>query len=177
MPKLNLDHWIEKLGLQPHPEGGYFKETYRTKSTVCLQNKNKEYNIGTDIYFLLGSPSIGHFSAWHRLNGIDETWHYNYGDDLTVYWIDENEKLVESILGIGKNAQLQIHIPANCWFAAVVNNPNPEAYALVSCICFPGFDFSDFVLADRNKLIKKYPKHEEIISQLTRISCAKKKHL
>lgn len=170
MPKLNINHWIDKLELKPHPEGGYFKETYRTKNKITLQAKNnKEYNVGTDIYFLLGSPSIGHFSAWHRLNGIDETWYYNYGDDLTVYWIDAEGNLIEKMLGIGKDAHLQVHVPANCWFAAIINNPNPEAYTLVSCICFPGFDFSDFVLADRNKLINDYPKHEEIIRKLTRI--------
>ncbi len=166
---LTKNHWIETLELQPHPEGGYYKETFRSNSVVIIPSKsNKPYNTATAIYFLLGSASKGDFSAWHRLNDLEETWYYNYGDDLSIYWIDTTGNLITHKLGIGPGASLQVHIPANVWFAAAVANKNPEAYCLVSCMVYPGFDFADFQLGDRSELIAEYPQHKEIIEILTR---------
>jgi len=164
--KYDINYWIKKYDLQIHPEGGYYKETHRSNGTI-IKDKD-ERSISSDIYFLLGSLGIGHFSAWHRLKDIEEIWHFNYGDDITVYWFDEKGTLVEKILGSGKNAEMQVHIPANCWFAAVVNNSDKNSYSLVSCTCVPAFDFKDFKLAKRDELTKIYPHHAKVIQRFTR---------
>lgn len=117
----------------------------------------------------MGSPTQGQFSAWHYLTDIEEAWHHHAGDDVLIYWIDKNAQLQSKLLGTSEHAEPQVHIPANSWFAAVVNNNDQKAYTLVSCTCFPGFDFANFQLADRRMLIDLYPQHQKIIEQLTRI--------
>jgi predicted cupin superfamily sugar epimerase len=107
------------------------------------------------------------FSAWHRLNGLDETWHYHEGVDLTIYLIDANGELITKKLGKGEGAEYQIHIPKDQWFAALVDNPEPDAFCLASCVVFPGFDFKNFELAERDKLAKLYPQHKDLIIKLT----------
>jgi len=166
---MNAEYWIEKLQLQPHVEGGYFREIYRSEQKVKLvNNSEKIFHAGTDIYFLLGSPSEGQFSAWHYLENTEEIWHHHVGDDVKIYYIDNNAQLQTKLLGMSEQAEPLIHIPANCWFAAAVNNPAPSAYALLSCACFPGFDYNNFRLAERNTLIAEYPQHQQIIKQFTR---------
>lgn len=163
-------YWIEKLGLIQHPEGGYYKQTFRSENTVSMPagETNTTHSAGTSIYYLLESPSTGDFSAWHRLNNLEETWHYHYGSDIIIYLIDDKNNIIEKHLGIKNNAQFQIHIPANTWFCAVVDNSNQDAYSLVGCAVSPGFDFTKFELADRDALTEKFPQHRDIIEKYTR---------
>lgn len=171
MPTLTKAHWIEKLGLVRHPEGGYYKQTFRSENIVSILGEaNKTHSAGTGIYYLLGSPSTGDFSAWHRLINLEESWHYHYGSDLIIYLIDnKNNNLIEKHLGTGKNAEFQIHIPANTWFCAVVNDSRQDAYSLAGCTVCPGFDFKNFEMADREILSEKTPQHRAIIEKYTRI--------
>jgi uncharacterized protein len=163
-------YWLDKLEMQKHPEGGYYKETFRSKNQVKPSGKmGKPYNIATAIYFLLGSYAEKDFSAWHRMDQLEETWCYHYGADLLIHWIDKNSRLITKRLGLGPNACLQITIPANTWFAAIVIANNPDAYSLISCMVYPGFEFSDFELGKRSELIAEYPQHKDIIEKLTRI--------
>lgn len=159
-----VDYWVEKLEMQAHPEGGYFKETYRSTEMVINRNGQKR-SASTGIYFLITSEN---FSAFHKIES-DEMWHYYAGSPLSVYMIDDSGKL--DILKVGPNIekgeQLQAVVPAGCWFASRVDESN--TYSLVGCTVAPGFDFEDFVLAKREELIAQHPEHQEIITSLTRI--------
>lgn len=160
---------IATLELQPHPEGGYYKETYRSKDLITKDALpeifNGPRNHSTGIYYLLESKD---FSAFHRINQ-DEMWHFYKGDALTLTMISEQGEL--STLKIGSdivNGEVpQAVIPKGYWFAAKVEQPN--TYALLGCTVAPGFDFQDFELADRQKLIDQFPQHKNIITALTRI--------
>ena len=157
------DYWIEHLNMDDHPEGGYFKETYRSAEKVINRN-GQARSASTGIYFLLTSDN---FSAFHKIES-DEMWHFYDGAALSVYVIHGTGEL--EILKIGndieKGEQLQAIVPAGCWFASKVDAPN--SYSLVGCTVSPGFDFEDFVLAKADELIKAYPKHEKVIRSLCR---------
>ncbi|MFI4955256.1 MAG: cupin domain-containing protein, partial [Gammaproteobacteria bacterium] len=162
-----INQLITKLGLQEHPEGGFFKETYRSDQMVMLHGKS--YPAGTCIYYLLRSyKTTRDFSAWHKLHGIDETWTYHAGSDLTILWIDANAQIVTKKLGAGAQAEFQVHVPKDTWYCAFVEDPSPDAFSLVGGADFPGFDYSFFELAQRDKLTALYPQHGEIIAQFTR---------
>jgi len=157
------DYWINFLKLEQHPEGGYYKETYRSVEKVL--NRNREVRVAsTGIYFLITSEN---FSAFHKIES-DEMWHHYDGAALSVYIIQPSGKL--ELIRVGKNAengeQLQAVVPAGCWFASRVDTQN--SFSLVGCTVAPGFDFQDFVLASRDKLISTFPQHKKIISELTR---------
>lgn len=137
--------WIARLHLQPHPEGGCFRETYRSAHS-------------TAIYFLLE----GHqFSAMHRI-ASDELWHFYAGSPLTVFVIHPDGRRED--LHLGRDV-FQAVVPGGCWFGARLDTP--EGYALVGCTVAPAFEFKDFELGDRAKLVSQYPQHREIIRELT----------
>ncbi len=153
----NAKYWIEKLGLQPHPEGGYFKETYRTKS------EKEGRAASTGIYFLIEQ---GNVSRFHRIDA-DEMWHFYAGDGLTVHMIAPDGTYSLHRLGSDlENGQVfQAVVPAGYWFGADVTEGG--SFALVGCTVAPGFEFSGFELADRDTLLGQFPDHEEIIMRLT----------
>ena len=153
---------IRELQLQPHPEGGYFKETYRSGKTLCL-DAEKVRNVSTAIYYLLEGQD---FSAFHRIQS-DELWFFHQGVPLEIVSIQGGE-LVTDLLGnaVEKGEQPQVMVPGNTWFAARIKSGS--GYALVSCTVAPGFDFSDFELANREKLIHQFPNLKEMIQTFTR---------
>ncbi|WP_190811649.1 cupin domain-containing protein [Flagellimonas sp. S3867] len=164
-----VDFLIEKFDLSPHPEGGYFKETYRSAEEIeetALPNDYKgSRNHSTCIYFLLTSDT---FSAFHKISQ-DEIWHFYSGSPLKLYLISDNGAYSEYIIGNDfSNGQVaQFVVPGGYWFAAKTIKPN--SYSFVGCTVAPGFDFADFVLPERQELIDKFPQHEDIITRLTRI--------
>ena len=160
-------YFVDKLGLQAHPEGGYFAETYRSAEQIASGALPSQFggdrNISTAIYFLLE----GHqFSAFHRIKS-DELWHFYYGTPLVVYMIHPNGKL--EILKIGSDLEdgcsFQGTVRAGCWFAS--KPINETGYSLVGCTVAPGFDFKDFELADKG-LINQFPQHRDLITGLVR---------
>ncbi|MEI6696540.1 MAG: cupin domain-containing protein [Bacteroidota bacterium] len=159
--------WIEKLCLQKHPEGGYFKEAYRSDESIShlsLPFRFKEDRcFSTAIYFLLENDN---FSAFHRIKS-DEIWHFYKGSSLTLYIITEDGCL--SNLQLGDNPlngeHFQITVARNSWFAAHVNAKS--SFTLLGCTVAPGFDFKDFELADCEDLCKEYPQYETLIKKLT----------
>ncbi|MEQ8808841.1 MAG: cupin domain-containing protein [Imperialibacter sp.] len=158
----NANYYIDQLNLASHPEGGYFRETYRSVGTTTT--KAGQRSISTAIYFLL---EAGNFSACHRIKS-DEAWHFYDGDPLSIYVIQEDGVIEEIRLGLDFSAgqKPQAVVPANCWFASRVAVDGK--FSLVGCTVAPGFDFQDFEMAERNKLIKEYPQHQSIITSLTR---------
>lgn len=159
--------WIKKLGLQKHPEGGWFKEIYRSEEVVDLSVSTKQFNgkrnCSTSIYFLLEGNN---YSAFHRIKS-DEIWHFYTGNSgVIIYWI-ERGKIVSKKLGNKPYnfESFQVVVPKNLWFAAELENRN--GFALVGCTVSPGFDFADFEMGDEN-LLAEFPTLKKQLSSLLR---------
>ncbi len=152
---------VQKLGLLAHPEGGFYKETYRTSSSM-LTEQNAIRNVCTAIYFLLENDNI---SMFHRIQS-DELWFFHQGEPLEIVFIKEGV-LNSIILGNSfENGEVpQATIPANTWFASSVKQRN--GYSLVSCTVAPGFDFADFELASRESLVQEFPHLKVVIEKFT----------
>lgn len=176
--------WIERLGLEPHPEGGYFRETYRSELAIDgaalgggFEGKR---SASTAIYFLLPG---GEVSRFHRIKS-DEVWHHHDGSSVTLWILDPpaDPPAPEGASG-GPARQVKLSsdpptpgqtpsaglpqavVPAGVWFGATVDDPG--GHALVSCTVAPGFDFRDFELARRDDLLALWPHEREIIERLT----------
>lgn len=159
------EYWIEHLSLQPHPEGGFYRETYRAEESIARASLPKRFagarSFSTGIYFLLRSQD---FSAFHRIQ-CDEMWHYYAGSSLSIYVLNKSG-LTTHQLGtrLEEGERPQVVIPAGHWFAAQVLPPN--SYVLAGCTVAPGFDFADFEMAKRDALMNEFPGEREIIERL-----------
>ena len=158
--------------MQPHPEGGYFAETYRSNEEVQQNALPTRFSgprsFSTAIYFLLES---GQFSSLHRIQA-DEVWHFYAGDPLDVFVIDPGGEL--TIIRLGKRLDqgevFQAVVPAGCWFGSkpvIAATVKESGFSLVGCTVAPGFDFADFELADRTVLLNQFPQHRQVIEVLT----------
>ncbi len=159
--------WIEKLGLEPHPEGGYFRQTYKSELVIdqaALPVYSGPRAASTGIYFLLEGED---FSALHRLRS-DEMWHFYAGGTLVVSVIEADGKYSEILLGSDPDAAevFQAVVKAGCWFGSRLRAPG--TFALVGCTVAPGFDFADFEMGQREELMREYPQRREVIVRLTR---------
>ena len=159
---------VEEYKLLPHPEGGYYKENYRSVEKIpvnALPNRFKDEKcFSTAIYFLLEK---GNFSAFHRIKS-DECWHFYAGAGLLIYVLFEDGNLEIIRLGndLLKAEQFQAIVPAGCWFAS--EPAEGTDFSFVGCTVAPGFDFIDFELAQKDLLSKQFPKHRDLISRLVR---------
>ncbi|MBS9525333.1 cupin domain-containing protein [Litoribacter alkaliphilus] len=149
---------IKSLNLQPHPEGGFYAETYRSGEE--MESANGKRNLATSIFFLLTAENV---SKFHKIKS-DEMWFFHEGNPLTVHLMHDGEY---SQLHLGpvddegfKPYQM---VPAGTIFGSTVE----EGYALVSCVVVPGFDFEDFKLYTYDELIQSYPEYGEVIKKLT----------
>lgn len=164
---MTAQHYIQSLNLQPHPEGGYFAETYRSAEFIPESALPGRFGgtraFGTAIYFLLEKHR---FSALHRIQG-DEVWHFYAGGPLDVFVINPEATLTVIRLGNDstKGEVFQAVVPAGCWFGSQTA-PGTE-FSLVGCTVAPGFDFADFELGDRAALLADFPQHREVIESLT----------
>ncbi|HVD98437.1 MAG TPA: cupin domain-containing protein [Cytophagaceae bacterium] len=153
--------WIEQLQLLPHPEGGYYKETYRCAELVSFARFEDKRTISTAIYFLLEGQNKSHL---HRIKS-DELWFFHEGDTLEIFCF--SEKGIQCIK-LGKNIfegeQLQAVIPAGIWFGARVKDGN--GYALVSCTVAPGFDFRDFEMGRKEEMKRLYPGNDLFLEEM-----------
>ncbi|WP_298425644.1 cupin domain-containing protein [uncultured Kordia sp.] len=166
--KSEIKKLVTSLELLPHPEGGFYKEVYRSASVIpkdaLAADFSGDRNYCTSIYFLLTSEN---FSAFHRIKQ-DEIWHFYGGSSLSVHVIDEDGVYTEHKVGMNfsNGEKPQLVVPAGCWFASSVSKK--DSYAFVGCTVAPGFDFDDFELATRTALTAVYPSHKSIIYRLTR---------
>jgi predicted cupin superfamily sugar epimerase len=162
---MNAQTVIDRLRLHPHPEGGYFRETYRSTESISIDGFDGDRNYSTAIYFMLTSEN---FSAFHRIKQ-DEVWHFYTGSSLYVHVIDKSGKYVPHVVGVdlANGAVPQLVVKAGDWFGSSVIEKN--SFSLVGCTVAPGFDFRDFEMAKREDLLTLFPDHEEIIHRLTRI--------
>jgi predicted cupin superfamily sugar epimerase len=160
-------YWIEWLNLERHPEGGYYRETYRSDEIIKHAGLPDRFPgprvFSTSIYFLLPGTEI---SQLHRIKS-DELWHFHIGGTLVIHMIEPGGRLRSIKLGqdLEGGERLQAAVPAGCWFGAKLEDP--DSFCLVGCTVAPGFDFEDFQLADRSELLQTYPQHRKIIELLT----------
>jgi len=163
----DVQQFISKYQLRAHPEGGYYTETYRSAELIpagSLPNRFKgTRNFSTAIFFLLEGNQ---FSAFHRIQS-DEVWHFYSGIGLHIYILFPDGS--GDILKLGDDLQSgyshQHVVPAGCWFASkpVLDN----GFSFVGCTVAPGFDFADFEMAKKEKLLSEYPRYKEWINMLT----------
>lgn len=147
---------IDLLKLKPHPEGGFFREVYRSSHLIHLPDDREERRALTTIYFLLVE---GDHSCWHQVKS-DEVWHFYEGEALELFCVEPgaaayNRFVVSAVDRIHRPTAV---IPAGSWQAA----RSMGEYALVGCTVGPGFEFKDFRLLrddpkEENKLRHRFP--------------------
>jgi len=151
---------ISLLNLKPLPgEGGYYRETYRSSTIVP-----SERNLATAIYYMITARE---FSALHRIPQ-DEIFHFYLGDPVRLIQINSEGRLSETILGPGlkQGQSFQGIVPGGAWQG--LRMIEGGRWALLGTQVFPGFDFKDFESADRETLLRAYPRLKDIILQFTR---------
>lgn len=166
----SAEFWIGLLGLAPHPEGGWFREIYRSAVRVPESALPPSFwgdrAFSTSIFFLLKG---GEFSAIHRLK-TDEIWHFYEGSPLTLHLISPDG--ANSRFHLGPDAAagqvFQAIIPAGTWFGARAEDD--ANHSLVGCTMSPGFESEDLELAQREDLLDLFPAHRGIIIRLTKPS-------
>ncbi len=165
---MTVEFLVKKLDLISHPEGGYFKEMYRSEELIPKSGLPHRFaaarTFATAIYFLIDANN---FSALHKIKS-DETWHFYAGDALEVIEIDEEGQLMKTAVGnkLEAGEVFQYTVKAGHWFGSRVKQGG--VFSLVGCTVAPGFDFQDFEMANRKSLCEQYPQYAEIIEQLTR---------
>jgi len=156
---MNATDMIAALDLQEHPEGGWYREVFRSKETV--QTHRGPRSASTAIYFLL---TEGTFSAWHRVTS-DEVWHHYAGSPVTLYTLAQGRvrhQQLGSVLAEGHHPQIVVA-------ADVLQAARVEAgWALCGCTVSPGFDFADFEMPSREDLLSAWPACRTSILALTR---------
>ena len=153
---------IRLLRLEPHPEGGYYREVFRSPHFVQLPDDGGERRALTTIYFLLVA---GECSCWHRV-GWDEAWHYYEGARLELFWIERgakeyNRRLVGEVGGLSRPVAV---VPGGCWQAARTTGE----YTLVGCTVGPGFEYEDFrllreIAEEEGEIRSRFPELAEFV--------------
>jgi len=163
----NAANWIKKLRLAEHPEGGYFRETYRAKESTSVEALPARYAgrraFSTSIYFLLKSGQVSHF---HRLRS-DEVWHFYAGSPLRFHVFEDGGAYRRFLLGPdpGRGAVLQAVLPRGALFAA--EPVRRGSFSLCGCTVAPGFDFADFEFGRREDMLARFPRQKVLIRRLT----------
>jgi predicted cupin superfamily sugar epimerase len=156
--KERIAELVKSFDLKPHPEGGWYAETYRSNQKI----ENGERNLLTSIYFLITSENVSRF---HRIKS-DELWFFHEGSALTVHTLDENGHTTHKLgLNIENGEQPFLLVMANTIFGSSIDVEN--GYALVSCAVAPGFDFRDFELFTEQELLVDFSGCSDIIHRLT----------
>ena len=160
-------HWVSLLSLAPHPEGGYFKETYRSSDAIPGGTFGERFSgsrsVCTGILYLL---EAGDFSAFHRIRS-DEMWHFYGGGPLELHILhDANHQVVRIGRDVRSGEHLQFVVPAGAWFASAP--ADGSTYSLLGCTVSPGFDFKDFEMASRSDLAREFPAHADVVARFTR---------
>lgn len=158
----------ERFGMTPHPEGGWFREVWRSSLEVehpaMPAGRTARRCGGTLIYFLLGK---GDFSAFHRVRWTDEIWHLYAGGPLELHVIDGDRRHTTQLLTTDlERGEPTALVAAGDWQAARLV---PAArWAFGGCTVAPGFEFDDFEMPSAETLIAGYGEHAAIIRELTR---------
>lgn len=156
---------VRRLGLAPHPEGGFYRETWRSPQRVEGHPAGSRGEHG----HLLPSAG-GTFGALHRVSS-DEVWHHCDGDPVDPHLLDDTAHRVVRLGGDIRGGEVpQYVVPAGVWHAAV---PRGERFALCGCTVAPGFEFADFEMPSHTELLARFPSHADVVMRLTRAEAAK----
>jgi uncharacterized protein len=161
----NAKQWISSLNLAPHPEGGFFREVYRSKESIT-QDSLPDYFTGnrsfsTSIYYLLDRSDISRF---HRI-ASDEIWVHIDGSPVVIHCFCQEKGYYTLKCGKDQGTEPLQVVPQGTWFAA--ENMDTGIFSLVSCFVSPGFDFHDFKMAKREELLSLFPEHQPVITRFT----------
>jgi uncharacterized protein len=161
-----LNRLIRHLNLQPHPEGGLYRQTYRSEECILRSGEDQtrvERRASTAIYYMLRDSD---YSAWHRIDA-DELWHFHLGDPLFIHVLNPQGGLSTHVLSNPleqPDGAFQVRVPAGHWFAA--ERTGPRGFSLAGCTVAPGFEFETFELADIDELKMRYPRHQALLLRL-----------
>lgn len=147
---------IRSLRLQPHPEGGFFRESWRSPRTARFPGYAGRRSYATAIVFLIPAGTV---SRWHRV-ASDELWCWQGGGNIELAELIRGRVRITRI-GAGRGSVLQHVVPGGYWFAA--RPARGCDYALAGCVVAPGFDFKDFELADSERLVRLYRRSAALI--------------
>lgn len=165
-PSAEARVWTERLGLERHPEGGWYRQIYRADETLPATALPPRYGgaraSATVIHYLLEHPDV---SRLHRL-ASDEIWHFHAGSPLRVVTFGDDGERRDFDLGPDPSAgeRFVAVVPRGRWFGAYLPR---GGWALVSCTVTPGFEFDDFELAHRGALLERWPQHCKVVERLT----------
>jgi predicted cupin superfamily sugar epimerase len=162
MNEQNAAYWINRLQLQAHPEGGFYKEVFRSETEVMRPPSLLAKRACTSIYYLLEEVD---FSGFHRI-ASDEIWYFHKGSPLHIHVIDENGEHQTHELSDDLTGNLTVVVKAGLWFAAEI--PSKSDFTLVSCAVAPGFEFNEFEMAVKEQIAILYPQHSELFVKLCR---------
>lgn len=147
---------IKRHSLQPHPEGGFYRETFR--SDIQVETAMGLRSAGTAILYLLSGEDVSRF---HRIDA-EEIWHFHNGGALAIHSLLPDGTARVDVLN---SDNPQIVVTAGVWFGAALIEP--DSYCFVGCTVSPGFEFSAFELAEREALLKNWPNAADVIVRLT----------
>jgi len=165
---MTAEDWIGLLELRPHPEGGHFREVYRSTEQIAAACLPERFGgprcFSTAIYYLLRS---GEFSAFHTVQQ-DEVWHHYDGSSLTIHIVLPTGDYRRQRIGKSNDPDVSplAVVPGGLLFAASVDDP--AGFTLAGCTVAPGFDFADFHMPARAELVARHPHHARLIEQYTR---------
>lgn len=163
------EDYISAFDLQPHPEGGFYREVYRSQEVYQAQHLSPRFggdrSFLTSIYFLIKPGYPSHF---HRIKS-DEIWYFHDGELVVIHVLHVDGSYEKMLMGpnVAAKEQLQACVPAGSWFAAECGSELGRGFALVSCAVAPGFDFADFEMAETLPLQANYPNHRDLIQRLS----------
>ena len=150
---------IKNLGLERHPEGGWFRRTFESSSKVSTSHGERAQS--SCIYYLLAGNE---YSTWHHLR-CDETWFFHAGCGLLVHMFGVDGYVSQTLCAeMSTGAEPQLTIPAQTTFAAELCNVGE--WCLIGCSVFPGFDFADFAWGDIDGLCECFPEQTELLLRL-----------
>ena len=149
---MDSDETVRRLGLAPHPEGGFYRETFRSPLLLRLPD-GRVRPASTAIHYLLPA---GRLSAWHRV-ASDEIWHHYDGGALRLHLLGAGVRVLDA-------GNPQAMVPAGTWQAA----EPVQGAVLCGCTVAPGFEFADFELGEVEHLAQHYPAEAALIRRLGR---------
>lgn len=164
--KPEIEQLISKFNLKPHPEGGFFGAGYRSQEFLRKDALPGRYdaprNLYSSIYFMVTPESP---SCFHRLR-TDEIWHFYAGDPIELHLIWEQGRYSKIVLSAEPgNEKFQTLVKRNTWMAAI--SSGERGFGLAGCTLSPGFEYTDFELADGDQLLAAYPDHEAVIRKFS----------
>lgn len=159
---------IERFGLEPRPEGGYYREIFRSSVTIDRGNAQRgqfpRRSASTFVYFLLTEGSL---SPFHRVRGSDELWHLYAGGPLEIHTLHGDGGYARHVLdGDPARGEPALVVPGGTWQAARLA-PGVR-FAFTGCVVAPGFDVADFEMPSADLLVAEHPQHERLIRELAR---------